>query len=487
MKRLLAIITSFAILNVSYPLTERAHPHSSDATPVSEQVELQRVLEGLDQPIYVTGAADGTGRLFILERAGRIKVLPPDSNLPALFLDITEKVRTGGENGLIGLAFHPQYEENRRFFVCYSRASDGATVIAQYHASLSDPDSAESEENLLLEIPQPSDIHHGGMIEFGPDNFLYISTGDGEWEDPERSAQNVEDLRGKILRIDVDRQDEEKPYSSPEDNSFFGETAGRDEVYALGFRNPWRFSFDRETGGLFVGDVGHEQREEINIVTLGGNYGWRVFEGTRCTNFDTDECDSLDVISPLIEYEHTDGRCSVIGGYVYRGARSSLPLGAYVFADFCTGELLLAGNGEPQLLLDTDLRIVSLGEDDSGEIYVVGLNGTLDRIAQGSEQQPQIIVDSVEIRHRTKGNVLEPVTVKPNGRKYEIIIRGSGFGQGAEIFVGGRRMKTRPGMSPDTELVARLRSQTLARPGPLTVSVANPDGARSDDFQIEIQ
>jgi hypothetical protein len=321
------------------------------------------------------------------------------------------------------------------------------------------------------------------MIQFGPDNFLYISTGDGNWEDPDNSAQNLESLRGKILRIDVDNSDGEKPYSSPSENPFFGETPGADEVYAFGFRNPWRFSIDQTTGQLFVGDVGHQEREEINIITPGGNYGWRVFEGTRCTNFSPDECDALDVISPVIEYNHTGGRCSVIGGYVYRGAKSSLPAGSYVFSDFCSGEILIANEGSPQFLLNTDLNVVSFGQDDSREIYVVGLGGTIDRIAQS---QPQLRIDSVEIRHYTKGDVLNPVTVKRNGKKYEVVISGTGFGPDTAVFVGSRKMKTRAGTSPDKQLVARLRPETLTRPGLLVITVANFEGVSSDDFHIEI-
>lgn len=484
MIKLLAIIASFAILAGFSPSTNSTPiiPRSSDSVTEPTQIGLESVLTDLDQPVYVTGAGDGRNRLFVVERAGRIKVLLPDSSSTMVFLDITEKVRTGSENGLIGLAFHPHYLDTRRFFICYTRESDGATVIAEYRASESDPNSAETTEHPLLVIPQPSDIHHGGMMAFGPDNFLYISTGDGNWEDLDKSAQNVESLRGKILRIDVDHPDGENPYSSPSSNPFFGDIAGKDEVYAMGFRNPWRFSFDRMTGQLFVGDVGHQQREEINIVTLGGNYGWRVFEGTRCTNFDPPECNSLVATPPFVEYSHAGGRCSVIGGYVYRGTGSSLPLGAYVFSDFCSGEILLANEGVPQLLLNTDLNVASLGEDDSGEIYVVGLDGTISRIVQA-----QFRIDSITIRHRAKGDILEPVTIRPNGKKYEIVVRGSGFDPDATIFVGGRRMKTRAGMSQSTELVARLRRETLAQPGTLVITIVNSENVRSDDFPIEIQ
>jgi hypothetical protein len=322
------------------------------------------------------------------------------------------------------------------------------------------------------------------MIAFGPDNFLYISTGDGFWEDPDNSAQNVESLRGKILRIDVDHPNGDKPYSSPSANPFFGEIPGADEVFALGFRNPWRFSFDSLTGQLFAGDVGHEQREEIDVVISGGNYGWRAFEGTRCTNFDSTLCNSLSSIPPFIEYEHVDGRCSVIGGYVYRGAKSSLPSGSYVFGDLCTGEIWLLNEGAQRLGLDTDLNITSFGEDDSGEIYVVGLDGSVARISQ-AVNEPPIRIDSVEIRHSSRGTPLDPITVKQNGKKYELVIRGEGFASGATILFGGRSLRL--SSTTSVEIVARLRRESLSEPGVVELTVTNPNGVSSSDFPIDIQ
>ncbi|HVF89144.1 MAG TPA: PQQ-dependent sugar dehydrogenase, partial [Blastocatellia bacterium] len=358
------------------------------------------MLTGLRQPLYLTGAGDGSNRIFVVERTGRIKVRAPGAVSATVFLNISEEVGAGGENGLLGLAFHPQYETNRRFYVSYTRRSDGALVVAEYRASKSDPNVAQKSERPVLIIPQPSDIHHGGMINFGPDNFLYLSTGDGYWEDPENSAQDTASLRGKILRIDVDRPGEGAPYSSPESNPFFGDAPGRDEIYALGFRNPWRFSFDRLTGELYVGDVGHEKREEINLVTRGGNYGWRVFEGTLCTNFEPSKCNSLRTILPLIEYDHTGGRCSVTAGYVYRGEKETLPAGAYVYGDFCTGEIFLADGAGKRLLIDTDLNITSFGEDDSGEIYVVSLGGTVHRLVSSDALESRIKIDSIQVRNR---------------------------------------------------------------------------------------
>jgi glucose/arabinose dehydrogenase len=351
---------------------------------LSAAVELEPVLTGLSSPVYVTSARDGTNRLFIVEQGGRVLVRQPLAATPTVFLDITSRVLSGGERGLLGLAFHPDYATNRRFLVNYTRQTDGATVVAEYQVSQSDADVAETDETQFLVVAQPFANHNGGMIEFGADGFLYIALGDGgSGNDPDNRAQNIEDLLGKVLRIDVDTPAGSQPYSSPPDNPFVG-TDGRDEIFALGLRNPWRFSFDRETGDLLVADVGQSAREEIDLVTLGGNYGWRVFEGTLCTGLDPALCSAGGFTAPIHEYDHSAGRCSITGGYVYRGARSSLSAGAYVYGDFCTGEIwqLLppASGGAETLLLDTALNISSFGEDEAGEIYVVGHGGTVNRL-----------------------------------------------------------------------------------------------------------
>jgi glucose/arabinose dehydrogenase len=344
-------------------------------------VTLQPVLSNLSSPVLATNARDGSNRLFVVEQPGRIQVLQPNASTPSVFLDITARVLAGGERGLLGLAFHPQYNANRRFFVNYTRRPDGATVIAEYRASATNPNLADSSETVLLVIPQPFENHNGGMIAFGADGFLYIGMGDGgSANDPQNRAQNVDELLGKMLRINVDQANGSVPYSSPSDNPFFGATAGRDEIYALGLRNPFRFSFDRATGQLFAGDVGQGVREEIDIITRGGNYGWRVFEGTRCTNLGPAQCIPANYQSPVGEYEHAGGRCSVTGGYVYRGTRRTLPTGAYIFGDFCTGEMFLLQGAAQTFLQDTSLNISSFGEDESGELYVVNLNGTVHRL-----------------------------------------------------------------------------------------------------------
>jgi glucose/arabinose dehydrogenase len=353
------------------------------ATPAMGAVQLQPVLAGLDSPLYVAQPRDGSGRLFVVEQPGRIKLLAPGSAVPTGFLDITDRVLSGGERGLLGLAFHPRFPSNGRFFVNYTRRPDGATVITEFKVARGNPSVADpASEVMLLLVAQPFPNHNGGGVEFGPDGFLYIGLGDGgAGNDPGNRAQNVDDLLGKMLRIDVDRPaGPGLRYSSPPSNPFVGAGRGRPEVFALGLRNPFRFSFDRATGELWAGDVGQNAIEEIDVVTAGGNYGWRVFEGTRCTGLGPASCTTPGFIPPVAEYRHTGGRCSVTGGYVYRGRAGSLPVGSYVYGDFCSGEIFLLENGTQRVLVDTRLRIASFGEDEAGEIYVVGLDGTVHRL-----------------------------------------------------------------------------------------------------------
>lgn len=477
--RIIASLICFVLAFGSAPLAQDAEV----------RIQLVPVLSGLTNPLYLTSARDGSNRLFIVEQPGRIKVLQPGATSPTVFLDITDKVLSGGERGLLGLAFHPQFSTNGRFFVNYTRRPDGATVIAEYRVSASNPDLADGQEKVILIIPQPFPNHNGGMVEFGPDGFLYIGMGDGgSANDPGNRAQNLQELLGKILRIDVDRADGSQPYSSPVDNPFFGSIPGRDEIYALGFRNPWRFSFDRATGQLYVGDVGQNAIEEVDVVVRGGNYGWRVFEGSRCTNLGPAPCDRSNYIFPIVEYSHGGGRCSVTGGYVYRGSRNSLPVGSYVYGDFCSGEIFLFRDGASQVLLDTDINIASFGEDESGEIYVVGLGGTVHRIANPDQPPPPsaLRLDSALVRRRSNGAILDPVTVRPNGKKFEVVARGAGFAEGAIVLVNGAEMNTQPGSPADQELVARLRRDTLSQPGSLIVQVRNPDGSLSNQIQIQV-
>jgi len=346
-------------------------------------IQLAPVATGLASSSFVTNAGDGSNRLFIVEQGGTIRVLQPGSSAPTPFLDIHTKVASGGEQGLLGLAFHPQYTVNGRFFVYYTRAGDGMLVIAEYHVS-TDPNVADPAETVLLTIPHPVNTrHNGGMLAFGPDHYLYIGVGDGgSANDALNNAQNTDVLLGKILRIDVSAPG---VYTSPSSNPFFGATPGRDEIFALGFRNPRRFSFDHVTGVQWVGDVGQGAREEVDMpIVSGGNYGWRGYEGFACTNDDSSLCDPANGLFPIFDYSHSNGRCSITAGYVYRGSHGTLPGGTYVYGDYCSGEIFAWDGSTQSVLLDTALNISSFGEDEQGELYVVDLGGTVSRMASSA-------------------------------------------------------------------------------------------------------
>jgi len=352
-------------------------------------IQLTTVVSGLTSPIFVGHAGDSSNRLFIVEQGGIIKVLQSGASATTSFMNISGKVVAGGEQGLLGLAFHPQYSANGRFFVYYTRTGDGMLVIAEYTVT-ADRDVADpASEKVLLTIPHPTNTNHnGGMLAFGVDGYLYIGVGDGgSGNDPPNNAQNINQLLGKILRIDVDHPDVAAGtlYSSPADNPYVG-VDGRDEIFSIGWRNPWRFSFDRLTHQQWVADVGQGSREEVDTpVVKGGNYGWRVFEGFQCTNLDPGPCQTpANYIFPIFDYGHTGGRCSITGGYVYRGGQNVLPQGTYVYGDYCSGEIF-SWNGSAQTVeLDTALNISSFGEDQQGEIYVVALNGSISRITSTS-------------------------------------------------------------------------------------------------------
>jgi uncharacterized protein (TIGR03437 family) len=346
-------------------------------------IQLRTVATGLASPVYVTGARDGSGRLFIIEQAGRIRVLANNGLLPTAFLDIRSRVRSGGEMGLLGLAFHPQYRDNGRFFVNYTRQTAGGleTVISEFTASPSNSNVALAEsERILLTFPQPFENHNGGMLAFGPDGYFYIGTGDGgSGGDPLGNGQNLTSLLGKILRIDVDSA---TPYGIPPSNPFAA-SPGLDEIYAYGLRNPWRFSFDPASGRMFVGDVGQDAREEIDIVTAGNNYGWNRMEGTRCFS-PSSNCDSEGLTPPIHDYGRSLGG-SVTGGYVYRGGSAPSLVGKYIYADFISGRIwalseISAGAWRNEELMDAPFNISSFGEDDNGELYVVDFAGSVRQI-----------------------------------------------------------------------------------------------------------
>ena len=361
------------------------------ALPAVAAVQLTQMVSGLSYPTFVTHAADGSGRLFIVEKSGVIKVLAPGSNTPTVFLDIHLKVlgpAPPSEQGLLGLAFHPNYPVDPRFYVYYTpneaSSADYREQVSEFRVSL-DPLVALTDEKPILTIPHPTNTNHnGGMMAFGSDGDLYIGVGDGgSANDPPNNAQNVDVLLGKLLRIDVDHPNGNVPYSSPSDNPFYGATPGADEIFAYGLRNPWRFSFDRGTGQLWVGDVGQGAREEVDTpIVKGGNYGWSVFEGNLCTNLYPSLCMTpSNYVFPVLDYAHTSGRCAITGGYVYRGTAAVFPQGTYLYADYCTGEIFSWNGAMSSLVLDTTLSLSSFGEDEAGELYAAGISqGTVSRL-----------------------------------------------------------------------------------------------------------
>jgi glucose/arabinose dehydrogenase len=343
------------------------------------QVALRRVLAGLAQPVYVTHAGDGSGRLFVVEQAGIIRVVRDGRLRPEPFLDIRRKVIAGGELGLLSVAFHPRYAATGRLFVNYTADQERLrTVVAEYRVSARDADTADPSERVVLEIEQPFRNHNGGLNLFGPDGRLYIGMGDGgSGGDPLNNGQRLDTLLGKLLRLDVDGA---APYRVPPDNPFVGRGAARGEIWAYGLRNPWRFSFDRATGRLWLADVGQNAWEEIDLIERGGNYGWNIMEGAHCFNPPTD-CNTTGLRLPVAEYDRSGG-CSVTGGYVYRGRRVAGLAGRYVFGDYCSGRIWVLSEAPPGRwvmapLLESGLSISSFGEDQAGELYVVDHRGAV--------------------------------------------------------------------------------------------------------------
>ena len=353
-------------------------------------IQLQPYLTGLSSPLFLTNAKDGSRRTFVVQQRGIIKVIQPGSTTATDFINLTSKVsNSGSERGLLGLAFHPQFATNSFFFVNYTRLSDGATVIARYKATNNNTVGDINSEVILLTIAQPFTNHNGGMIEFRNDNGtnnLYIGMGDGgSGNDPNNNAQNVNSLLGKFLRItpDLSATPPVPAYTNPPDNPYVG-VNGADEIYAIGVRNPFRWSFDRANPTqLWAADVGQDAIEEVdNNITRGGNYGWRVYEGNSCTNNDPTLCTPTNYIAPTFQYSHTGGRCSITGGYVYRGGQHTFPSGTYIYGDYCTGEYWMWNGSQQILIQDTTRSISSFGEDEDGELYLVGLGGTVDKIVR---------------------------------------------------------------------------------------------------------
>jgi glucose/arabinose dehydrogenase len=354
------------------------------------QISFAPVAGGFVLPVHVTHAGDGSGRIFVVEQGGRIRILDNGVVLPASFLDLASvnppRLVAGGEQGLLSVAFPPGFASKRYFYVNYTRSPDGATVVARYRVSAGDANVADpASEEVILTVSQPFANHNGGQLAFGPDGYLYIGMGDGgSGGDPFQVAQNPDNVLGKLLRIDVESGT--APYAVPPDNPFVGVAGVRPEIWALGLRNPWRFSFDRGTGDLYLGDVGQGSFEEIDFQPAGDpggrNYGWNIMEGDSCYPPGTVGCNRTGLALPVFVYDHSLG-CSVTGGHVYRGSAFPSLQGVYLFGDLCSTRIWgIRKNGaawDNALLADsTALTITTFGEDESGNVYVVNYaNGEL--------------------------------------------------------------------------------------------------------------
>lgn len=350
----------------------------------SADIVLEKIADGLNKPIFFA-QAPGTKERLIVEQGGEIKILKDGNVLTDPFLDISRAIETGGEKGLLGLAFHPKYEKTKKFYVNYTyRRGNLKTRISAFQVSNKTNRAVTSSEKVILEFDQPFDNHNGGHLEFGPDGFLYIATGDGgSAGDPRGNAQNLKSLLGKILRIDIDKGN---PYAIPADNPFQNRKTARPEIWAYGLRNPWRFCFDRVTGLLYAADVGQNKWEEIDLIQKGKNYGWNIMEGAHLFRAREGSSVSEPFQRPILEYGRAEGE-SITGGYVYRGKKLLRLSGYYIYGDYVSGKIwMLKLDGEKvsenKLLKETDHLISSFGVDRDGEIYVVDHNGAIYRLTE---------------------------------------------------------------------------------------------------------
>lgn len=378
------IVSLFLLIILSFSVA--AAQDTPVPSPDANLVELTQIDSAYDRPLYVTNAGDGSGRLFVVEQSGNIWVFQDGAPLRPAFLDVSDLISPDvfnsgyTERGLLGLAFHPDYENNGLFYINYTDQA-GSSVVAQYQVSADDPNVADpSSAEILLTVEQPFANHNGGHLAFGPDGYLYISLGDGgSAGDPQGNGQDLSTLLGAILRIDVDG---EGGYTIPEDNPFVNDANAAPEIWHYGLRNAWRFSFDRETGDQYIADVGQNQWEEVNFVPAGQggvNFGWNIMEGTHAYSGApiTD-----DLYLPFAEYPHSEG-ISVTGGYVYRGEAIPSLQGVYLYGDFATGTIWAAYRDESgewvnePFMNRTGRTISSFGEDENGELYLVDYGGAL--------------------------------------------------------------------------------------------------------------
>jgi len=491
--------TSRAGADPSEPLdasTRNTLSPSAPSAPAAPSITLQTVIpSGLSSPVALTHAGDGSGRIFITEQTGTIRIWNGTNLAATPFLDIHTIVACCGEQGLLSVAFHPNYASNGFFYVYYTDKSSPVynLVLARYKVSTGNSNIADPASGVILfTVPHPvNGNHNGGQLQFGPDGYLYMGTGDGgSGDDPPCNAQTNTVLLGKLLRVDVDQNMNQAPYYGiPPTNPFAGQGAPMDKIWDKGLRNPWRYSFDRTTGDLYIGDVGQNAYEEIDFEPAGSaggvNYGWRVMEGFHCGNggttscpVGTPPCHDPSYTLPVLEYTHSFG-CSVTGGYVYRGSQFPGLHGYYLYGDFCSGIIWGAardaeGVWSTTQLLDTSLSISSFGQDETGKLYVLSLGGSVSRI-DSSVNWPVPAVSSVS-----------PLSVIAGDPGYTLTVDGSGFAPGSTIqWNGANRTTTYVSL---TRLTASISAADISAAGTASVSVVNPGpgGGPSNAVTVDI-
>jgi glucose/arabinose dehydrogenase len=360
---------------------------TSAQTAPTVDLKFGKVIDGLDRPVAMLDSDDGTGRFFVVEQPGRVVLLKDGKLLAQPFLDISTRVGTGSEQGLLSIALHPDFAKNGEFFIDYTDTGGNSQIerwtVSKGNVNVADPASAVT----LLTVDQPYANHNGGLLLFGPDGKLYIGFGDGGSQgDPHGNGQNLDVLLGKILRIDVDTTTGDLPYGIPADNPFAKKEGARGEIWVYGVRNPWRFSFDKKTGDLFIGDAGQDTYEEADFApagTGGLNFGWNIVEAAAC--YQADSCDKSGITPPFFFYSHSDGGCSITGGYIYRGTAIDSLAGVYLAADYCSGslwEVHLDGKGGSNVSgpISTGMTPSSFAQDSSGELYIIDLQGAIYKI-----------------------------------------------------------------------------------------------------------
>ena len=389
-KLFIFLATMFLLVNDNAGLK---HP-TTRVVSQTQTYNLTEAFAGLtfDMPVELTSPDDGTDRIFVVEQKGVIQVFQntPDAQKPTVFLDIEKQVHSGGEAGLLGLAFHPDYKSNGYFYLNYTSGDPLETFISRFKVSATNPNIADPKsETILMRFGQPWDNHNGGKVAFGNDGLLYIGTGDGgSWGDPANRAQNRKELLGKMMRIDVNKSAATLKYSIPDDNPYKGNKEGyREEVYAYGMRNPWRFSFDRVTGQLWAGDVGQNEFEEIDVIEKGANYGWHIMEANKCYRSLT--CNKDNLKSPIFNYRQgSDTGSSITGGYVCRDKNLPDLNGKYIYGDFVTGNIWALTHADNEtikneLIAKISGGLPSFGEDSQRNLYVISYNpGKIYKLAQ---------------------------------------------------------------------------------------------------------